>query len=320
MSERDRMMDKRRARRLNSLAEFFLGNADEKSAASTQEIIGLGQRAAEQTESGTRKAIGNVRRGAAEADKAMDKLLSKDDPKRAERDMAAWIASIRGGLDPIDLPEMGGAPSLDYYQGQDIDSTEDSTQMQADRMKASTGAGYDDPSKIPTSASDYDYSGLPEYMQPDSAFRTALAAVEADSYDTMFGQAQSKDTPFKDTKVTQMRMGEIFDLVASGGKWHNYNKATHGENTTAIGKYQMVGATLRDLKENGHLRKMGIDDDTLFDQKTQDKIAMYLAERRVKPNYSMAEARAQLKNEWAGFRKLDKTQLDTIINEIRGSS
>lgn len=317
MNERDALMEKRKMRRLNSLAELILGNATDKSEASTQEIIGLGAKAAAETEAGSRKAIGNVKRAGQRSQELTEKLLPDDDPRKAELDMATWLASIRAGLDPIDLPEMEGAPSLDYFQGQDIDSTEDATQGQVDTLMGSLGAGYDNPANIPEE--EYDYSGLPDYMQPGSAFRSALNDVEASSYDTMFGNAERVDSPFKGTKVTQMTMSEVFDLVESGGDWHTHNRTTHDKDTTAIGKYQFVGLTLRDLRDNGHLAKMGIDEDTKFTKDTQDKIAMYLAERRVKPGYSMAKAREELRNEWQGFEKLSDGEMDIIINEIRGS-
>ena len=284
MNERDSLMEKRKMRRLNSLAELILGNAADKSAANTQEIIGLGAKAAAETEEGSRKAIGNIKRAGQRSQQLTEQLLPDDDPRKAELDMATWLASIRAGLDPIDLPEMEGAPSLDYFQGQDIDSTEDATQAQVDTLIGSLGAGYDRASDIPAAEGSgvYDYSGLPDYMQPGSAFRSALNAVEADSYDTMFGEAHKVDSPCKGTKITQMTMDEIFDLVESGGDFHTYNRTTYNEDTTAIGKYQMVGKTLRDLRDRGILKKLGINSDTKFNKDTQDSIAMHLAERRVR--------------------------------------
>ena len=80
----------------------------------------------------------------------------------------------------------------------------------------------------------------------------------------------------------------------------------------------MVGNTLRDLKDRGILESLGIDDDTLFDENTQDKIAVHLAERRVRSKFSMAEARKEMRDEWQGFDRLSDKELDAIINEVRG--
>ena len=280
MNERDKSSERRRKRRLDSLAEALLADPTGSSEETTQRNIGLGSRAAEDTKQNVRKAIGDVKRGSQTSDQT-SLLMPSDNPSKAENDMAAWIASIRGGLDPI---EMGSVATPDHYNGEE----------------------------------DYDYSGLPDYMQADSKFRTALSAVEADDYDTMFGNAETGDTPFKGTYVSQMSMSEVFNLVKGGGAWNKYNKKNHDENTTAIGKYQMVGATLRDLKSRGELKKLGITDDTKFNKKTQDMIAMHLAERRVKPDYSVEEARQQIRNEWAGFENLTNPEVDLIVQEIRG--
>lgn len=306
--------------KLNSLASLILGDAAEKSAQSTEEILGLGAREARASADQIRKSIGDVKRASQKGDESgvVDSLLSSDDPMKAERDMATWLAAIRGGLAPIDVPEMDETPALDFFLGQDIDAAEDVTDAQANRLIDSSEAGYNNPSDIP--AGDLDYSDLPGYMQITSEFRTALNEVEAPTYDYMFNGAHLKDTPFKGTKVTEMTMGEIFDLMELGGDWHNYNLNTHDQDTTAIGKYQMVGLTLRDLRDRGILKDLGITDDTMFDKSTQDSIAMHLAERRVKPTYSIDKAVAELRNEWEGFKKLPKSRVVRIVNEIRGST
>lgn len=156
---------------------------------------------------------------------------------------------------------------------------------------------------------------LPAYIQEGSAFRTALAEQEAESYSTIFGDAEKRGGKFAGKDVTTMSMSEVFDFIKPGGAFNQYNKDTYGKNTTAIGKYQMVGATLRDLRDRGVLEKLGITEDTPFSRETQDKIAMYLAERRVKGK-SLEAARKGMRNEWEGFKKLSNSELDTIINEI----
>ncbi len=80
----------------------------------------------------------------------------------------------------------------------------------------------------------------------------------------------------------------------------------------------MVGNTLRDLKNRNVLKELGIDDNTLFNENTQDKIAVHLAERRVRQKFSMTEARKEMRNEWEGFKKLSDKELNAIINEVRG--
>jgi len=197
----------------------------------------------------------------------------------------------------------GGVP--DYYKGIDINAAFDSKEDQDNRSKEL------DQNRAAS-------ENLPSFIFQGSKFREALSDVEAESYRTLFGNAQEKNTPFKDVDITTMPMKDIFKLVEKNGKFHKFNLAK-GKDTTAIGKYQMVGATIRDLKDRNILEKIGIDDDTLFNENTQDKIAIYLAERRVKPSYSMSKARKEMRNEWQGFERLSDKELDEIINEIRGA-
>ena len=220
-----------------------------------------------------------------------------------------WMEVIRQAFadeDPLFKEQRasleGGVP--DYYKGIDINAAFDSKEAQDKRSKEvdqnrATG------------------ENLPSFIIQGSKFREALSGVEAKNYRTLFGNAEEKKTPFKDLDITTMPMKDIFDLVKKNGKFHRFNLAK-GKDTTAIGKYQMVGNTLRDLKDRGILKDLGIDDDTLFDENTQDKIAVHLAERRVRPKFSIAEARKEMRDEWQGFDRLSDKELDAIINEVRG--
>ena len=196
----------------------------------------------------------------------------------------------------------GGVP--DYYKGIDTDTAFDSKESQDKREKSvdqNRAAG----------------ENLPSFIFQGSKFRKALSGVEAENYKTLFDNAEEKKTPFKDVDITTMPMKDIFNLVELNGKFHKFN-LSKGEDTTAIGKYQMVGNTLRDLKNRNVLKELGIDDDTIFNENTQDKIAVHLAERRVRQKFSMTEARKEMRNEWEGFKKLSDKELNAIINEVRG--
>ena len=222
---------------------------------------------------------------------------------------SGWMEEIRQAFadeDPLFKEQRasleGGVP--DYYKGIDIDTAFDSKESQDKRNKSvdqNRAAG----------------ENLPSFIFQGSKFRKALSGVEAENYKTLFGNAEEKKTPFKDVDITTMPMKDIFSLVELNGKFHKFN-LSKGEDTTAIGKYQMVGNTLRDLKNRNVLKELGIDDDTLFNENTQDKIAVHLAERRVRQKFSMTEARKEMRNEWEGFKKLSDKELNAIINEVRG--
>jgi LysM repeat protein len=158
---------------------------------------------------------------------------------------------------------------------------------------------------------------VPNYMKDTSTFRKKLKKVEAKEYNTIFGNAQ-KTGPFKGTDVTSMSMDEIFEFTKLDGAFHKYNLNTLNKDTTAIGKFQMVGTTLRDLRDRGILSNLNIDSNTIFNEDTQNRIAAHLAERRV-IGKTDAEARKGLRNEWQGFNKLNDKTLNLIIKEIRGN-
>ena len=262
-----------------------------------------------------RKALGNPDFDFSETREGVRRIQndSKENSKEDTDSLTAfangWMEVIRQAFadeDPLFKEQRasleGGVP--DYYKGIDINAAFDSKEAQDKRSKEvdqnrATG------------------ENLPSFIIQGSKFRKALSGVEAKNYRTLFGNAEEKKTPFKDVDITTMPMKDIFDLVKKNGKFHRFNLAK-GKDTTAIGKYQMVGATIRDLKDRGILRKLGIDDDTLFDENTQDKIAVHLAERRVRPKFSIAEARKEMRSEWEGFSKLSDKELDAIINEVRG--
>ena len=262
-----------------------------------------------------RKALGNPDFDFSETREGVRRIQndSKENSKEDTDSLTAfangWMEVIRQAFadeDPLFKEQRasleGGVP--DYYKGIDINAAFDSKEAQDKRSKEvdqnrATG------------------ENLPSFIIQGSKFREALSGVEAKNYRTLFGNAEEKKTPFKNLDITTMPMKDIFDLVKKNGKFHRFNLAK-GKDTTAIGKYQMVGNTLRDLKDRGILKDLGIDDDTLFDENTQDKIAVHLAERRVRPKFSIAEARKEMRDEWQGFDRLSDKELDAIINEVRG--
>ena len=262
-----------------------------------------------------RKALGNPDFDFSETREGVRRIQndSKENSKEDTDSLTAfangWMEVIRQAFadeDPLFKEQRasleGGVP--DYYKGIDINAAFDSKEAQDKRSKEV------DQNRATS-------ENLPSFIIQGSKFREALSGVEAKNYRTLFGNAEEKKTPFKDLDITTMPMKDIFDLVKKNGKFHRFNLAK-GKDTTAIGKYQMVGNTLRDLKDRGILKDLGIDDNTLFDENTQDKIAVHLAERRVRPKFSISEARKEMRDEWQGFDRLSDKELDAIINEVRG--
>lgn len=76
-------------------------------------------------------------------------------------------------------------------------------------------------------------------------------------------------------------------------------------NSSAVGRYQVIRTTLRDLR-----REMGLDGDALFDKKMQDTIALHLLERRGLSQWQAGKLSNEqfmrgLSAEWASLPKAD---------------
>jgi muramidase (phage lysozyme) len=99
-----------------------------------------------------------------------------------------------------------------------------------------------------------------------------------------------------DKELTKMTLGQIKKLQAQmlahpDNKW----------NSSALGQYQIVGKTLRKLQQ-----EMGLSDDTLFDEKTQDAMALQLLKGRgfddwMAGKISDAAFMNNLSKEWASL-------------------
>lgn len=282
---------------------------------------------------------------------------SKPLPKPEDIDVSSFLSEAGLSPQPdgltalsFEAPELG-APDLDQVieakkvrpskkpmAEVDVDVIEAAVEqpagnglMSSPRPKARPEQGLTDDDMGLASESGYGF------MAPNSLFRKALKEKEAGSYSSLFGNSEKVDTPnvnsaglavnsFKDTDITTMPMSEVMDFVKNKGAFHKYNLARTDPktgkpkpvNTTAIGKYQFVGATLRDLKKRGVFDKLGITDDTLFDEATQDSLAAYQAVHRIKDRAkgTLSSAREEMRNEWEGFKDLSDSALNNIITEI----
>jgi len=157
-------------------------------------------------------------------------------------------------------------------------------------------------------------------LQPTSTTQTTLKKVEAQGYDTLYGNFETQDTPFKGTQVSTMTLGELYDFSEPSGAYGQYVKPRLGKNTeaykkgltsTPMGKYQIVGTTLRNAA-----KQMGLPDDTVFNKKTQDDIFLFLARDAVSRGGSQASKRTNLRKVWEGFKYVDNPTLDKVIAEI----
>jgi hypothetical protein len=147
---------------------------------------------------------------------------------------------------------------------------------------------------------------VPEKVQ------TIMKKYEAESYDTLYGNAESKDTPFKGTKVTDMTLGEVLDFQSKRGPGTYAQSSIDklGYVATPVGKYQFVGVRLKTL-----VQEMGLDLNEKFSPELQDKIFDYDIRKVLGTGRTIAQKRAALRKEWEGFKRASDAELDELIAE-----
>lgn len=148
-----------------------------------------------------------------------------------------------------------------------------------------------------------------------SSFSAHIARNEsggaADQYDTLFGHRNRGNG----VKVSNMTIKEASDFASPSGSYATSVKGEIGRVATPMGKFQIVGTTLRKLQDN-----LGLPDDVPFSPAVQEQLGLYLAQQRVNGPRSMEAAREGLRNEWEGFKNLSNAELDDIINETRSQA
>ena len=171
-------------------------------------------------------------------------------------------------------------------------------------------------------ATEYKPLAVSESLMPSSVTQTTLGSVEAKGYDTLFGNFESKETPFKGFKVSNQTVGQLIDFSQPSGEYGKYVKprlpsttlaSKKGLTSTPMGKYQIIGGTLRDL-----VKRMKLPKDTVFNKATQDRMFLFYAKERLAMANTMAGKRKNLRGIWEGFKKVDDKTLDALIEEIGG--
>tara|TARA_R110002072_G_scaffold2367_2_gene19688 strand:+ start:6472 stop:9615 length:3144 start_codon:yes stop_codon:yes gene_type:complete len=138
---------------------------------------------------------------------------------------------------------------------------------------------------------------------------------------------QSQTSQFKDINVSTMPIGEVmaFQQRRGAGSYHAWSKENMPEGTAAkkqglgstpAGKYQFVGDTLKDLKENGTLEALGITDDTIFDEKTQDALFVRYAQDRLKGKVTDDERISEMRSIWEGLKKASDEEVLSVISQV----
>jgi len=157
-------------------------------------------------------------------------------------------------------------------------------------------------------------------LQPTSTTQQTLERVEAEGYDTLFGNYETGNTPFRGTKISTMTLGQLYDFSQPSGQYGQYVKTRlpknteaykKGQTSTPMGKYQIVGTTLRNVAD-----QMGLPEDTIFNKETQDSMFLFLARDAIKRGKTTSQQRQNLRKVWEGFKYVDNATLDKMILEV----
>tara|TARA_B110000971_G_scaffold150347_1_gene153544 strand:- start:1562 stop:2200 length:639 start_codon:yes stop_codon:yes gene_type:complete len=160
----------------------------------------------------------------------------------------------------------------------------------------------------------------PAALRSSSTTQETLRKVEAKGYDTLYGNFEEGNTPFKGVSVSGMTISELTAFSQASGAYGQYVKPRLSKNTyaykkgytsTPMGKYQIVGSTLRDLTN-----RMKLPSDTVFNKETQDKMFLFLARENVAKGNTTQAKRKNLRSIWEGFKHVDNATLDQVIAEI----
>lgn len=145
----------------------------------------------------------------------------------------------------------------------------------------------------------------------NNLFSTLIDRTESggadDQYDTLFGYRNRNNG----VRVSEMTIGEAGQFASPSGEYGQSVNAEIGRVATPMGKFQIVGTTLRGLQ-----RDLELPDNVPFSPQVQEQLGLFLAQRRIEGRDQQA-ARNGLRAEWEGFKNVSDAELDAMIDEIR---
>lgn len=135
----------------------------------------------------------------------------------------------------------------------------------------------------------------------------------ADQYGTLFGFSNREGNRFSDVSITDMTLGELSDF--SQGEYADWSKGQLGYVATPMGRYQIVGSTLRQT-----MKEMGLPQNMKFTPEVQDAMFHHLATKSLEGKDTPAAKRAAMRGTWEGFKNVSNKELDAAIAEFEGTT
>jgi len=240
--------------------------------------------------------------------------------KREEEDQENKAAA-KAALDMVNIPHSNTAA---YQKAFSLVKGGNTSLQVGEYFKTGIGDG----TIVPTQA--YETFGpMPEAATTDMSVFSPLTGRESGigGYDALLNQSQKNQ--FADIKVSQMNLGEVlaFQSERGGTSYHEWSKTNMPEGTeakakglgsTPAGKYQFVGDTMKDIKQRGW-KELGFDENTPFNEDTQDALFLWLAQDKMKGASSQEQKRMALRNTWEGIKDpadVSDAEIDKIIASV----
>ena len=155
-------------------------------------------------------------------------------------------------------------------------------------------------------------------MQAYRPMLDAIASVES-SNDTQFNGYDAMNTlsnpnDFGTTTGSQAFNRPLIEMTVG-----EIREAQNNGQLNAAGRYQFIGSTLDDIFDRD--LAPGINDDSLFDRATQDKLAIAYIQSTVSEYKNTNGAVIEgLGHRFHGLRKLPRTQLESLVNQWQGAT
>ena len=142
-------------------------------------------------------------------------------------------------------------------------------------------------------------------------------ANESPDIDAWWSGAVNVNPELEEFSASTKTIGEVLRKqtdVKTAIRADNKKRNVDNPVSSAVGKYQIVGNTLREAMRSPEIKALGITNDTVFDEPTQDKIMLYYLMRVKQPKLReyfntprptgerLRKAMAALGREWEAFR------------------
>lgn len=227
--------------------------------------------------------------------KVLNKMIISDAHIRGDND---YNKSFEETFKPSLFPDADGDGSSDKVDSQTTGSVDQ-------------GVDFDLTSLVQTAEADPAFAGSDaETLKGElSGIAKAIDIGETGSgdYGTLLGHTNKVGRKFDDADITNKTVDDLIAFSSPGGAYADYSKKQVGRVATPMGRYQIVGRTLRKLKN-----ELGLTGEEQFTPELQDRLFLQLLKGRGYERYkngeiTKAQFTSNLQSEWEGLEKSKKS-------------